>query len=321
MSLKRLRRRVSDPLIGLAAHGLVLLVGCLPYRCLWPLAGAVSFVASPLLRSTRRLVLANVHVAFPDWSEERRRSFFPTFVRHSVQTVLEFMWFMRRPAELGRRVQVDAAEAREYFETASSGQPVILMTPHLGNWELMGQVTAAHAENVHAVAHQLRNPWIAGIVGRARAFHGLTVILAEGAARGMLKALRAGKPVGTLLDQNTRPSQGGVFVEFFGVPAATTRAPAALARKVGARAVTAACVRENGQLRVCAARLPRPVSAYADDVALTQAMLSANEELIRRYPEQYAWTYKRWRYIPAGVHDDVRSRFPDYAREWDRGGG
>jgi KDO2-lipid IV(A) lauroyltransferase len=229
-------------------------------------------------------------------------------------TFLEFLHFTRHPERVAMAADVHDEEFRDVLATGHSANGAMMVTPHLGNWELLGQVVAAHGVRLCAVAQPIRNSWGARLVDRARRYHGLELIPVEGAARGMLRAARAGKPIGMLMDQNTRLGEGGMFADFFGLPVATTRAPAALARRLELPVVVAACVREEGRLRVRSVRLPRPVSGYSNDSELTQALMAANEELIRAYPEQYAWMYRRWRYMPATAPPEVQARYPFYAK-------
>lgn len=314
MSVKRWRRRVTDPLVGLGMRIALLGIGLLSYRALGQLACILGRLLRVLGRSQQRLMLANLHAAFPDWPAGRHADVARAATRNMVLTGLEFLWFTRHPQRLCAHVDMDQVEGAEILAVGRSSRGAMMITPHLGNWEIMGQVVAAHGLELHAVAHPIRNHWIERLVTRARRYHGMIVIPSDGAARGILGALRRGRPVGILMDQNTRPREGGVFVDFFGLPVTTTRAPAAMARKLGAAVIVAACVREDGHLRTCFERLPRDSREYDDDLAMTQDMIAANERLIRRYPEQYAWAYRRWRYIPADASPELARRFPEYAR-------
>jgi chorismate mutase len=63
------------------------------------------------------------------------------------------------------------------------------------------------------------------------------------------------------------------------------------------------------------------VSEYDSDEALAQAMMSVLEDLIRQYPEQYVWLYKRWRYIPLDAPAEIAGKYPGYARVYEEGTG
>ena len=124
-----------------------------------------------------------------------------------------------------------------------------------------------------------------------------------------------------LVDQNTPLEEGGAYVSFFGLPATISRAPAVLARRLGLEVVAAACLRTESGFRMVTVPLPMPVSAYADDQSLLQAIIAANEALVRAHPEHYVWTYRRWRYVPDDCQPDLRARYPFYAKPYSRGVG
>jgi lauroyl/myristoyl acyltransferase len=164
-----------------------------------------------------------------------------------------------------------------------------------------------------AVAKTFRNPGLDRRMVGWRQVTGLRIIPAKGAVKALLRAVRVGNHVGVLMDQNTHPRRGGIFVDFFGLPATFTRTPAMLARRMDLEVRINTFVREDGAFRFRTLPLPRPAADYADDASLTQDMVRGIEALIRRYPEQYVWLYKRWRYIPAACSAELAARFPYYA--------
>ncbi len=317
MTRKHWRRYLSYPLVAFLTYLGLTLVGFFPYAGLKRLARGLAPIFKVFYLPATKLTLANLRVAFPNWSPEKYKTTCHHVIQNQIQTFLEFLWIIRFPQKLTQIVDINNAETQEILKIACSSSGAMMITPHLGNWEVLGQLVAANGAKVCAVAHQIKNPWLDRVINRARQFHGIEIIPARGAVRGMLKCLRAGKPIGMLMDQNTRPHKGGTFVNYFGLPATTTRAPASLARKLNLPVIAAACIRENGHLSVCIARLPKPASDYESDAELTQDMISANEELIRRYPEQYAWLYRRWRYVPPNISAELQQRYPYYAKPYE----
>jgi len=313
MRFKHWRRRCTDPAVGLALHVLLVVLRLFTYKGMERLSRVLGRVIILAYPRGRKLIAANLAVAFPEWSEARRQRVVREVAANAALTSLEFLWFAVRPDRLTAIVDTSSPKVQAEIDRIRAGQCAVMLTPHLGNWELMGQVMAANGVPFCAVAHRIRNPWVDRIVARVHDYHGMTILPEDGAVRSMVSSLKAGKAVGALIDQNTRPSQGGAFVDFFGLPASSSRAPAALAQKFGTIVSIMACVRENGRLVVHAAKLARPEETYQDDVELTQAIIDACEELIRRWPEQYAWLYARWRYVPDGIPDAVRERYPYYA--------
>lgn len=306
---KLFRRRVREPFLRMGTEVLSRFAGLLPLRSLPRLAA----VCGALIRCwppARRLVRTNLAIAFPEKSGAERERLAVAAVRNLILTFLEFFWFARHPERLKGAVDMDNPEAQELLAACLSGKGGIFVTPHLGNWELCGQIFAAHGVRLHAVAAKIKSAFLSDVMTRARTYHGIIIVPEQGAVRGMLQAFRNGDPVGILMDQNTSPKHGGVPVPFFGLPAYATRAPASLARRLNQPVRFGALVRENGRFTVRSVPFPRTAGEFASDEELTAALMAANEALIRRYPEQYLWLYARWRTIPAGAD---AAAFPYYA--------
>ena len=318
MRLKHLRRHVMDPVIGLGLHALALALGCLPHAWLVRLARFTTPFAALCVPEAKRLIAANLHLAFPDWAADKVAQTGREALTNAILLALEFIWFLRQPGKLPELIDTPAEAADKLAQLQTSQTGTILVTPHIGNWEFMGQAVAALSDDLYAVAQSRRNPWLESMILRARQANGLHVIYDRGAARQMLSVLRAGGVLGVLMDQNTRPAEGGVFVDFFGLPVAVTRAPAALARRMACKVLVVACVRnvKRGRFTLAVLELPKPAAAYESDEEMTQALVAANEELIRKYPTQYAWLYRRWRYVPDSAPTQVRERYPYYARPY-----
>ena len=118
---------------------------------------------------------------------------------------------------------------------------------------------------------------------------------APGAARRLLRVLRAGGALGMLIDQDTRVE--GVWVPFFGRPAFTPVGAAKIALRQGAAVVPAFIERLADGTHL--ARIHPPLDLPADEVEATALMTQAIEEQIRRVPEQWVWMHRRWRRQPA----------------------
>jgi KDO2-lipid IV(A) lauroyltransferase len=291
------------------------LVGCLPRAALWSLARPLG-ACLHASRGVRRLIHANLAAALPEQPASERDRIGRATCRHLVQTLLELLWFRAHPQRLVQAVTLPPETAAQ-LAALRAGRPPLVLCPHIGNWELAGQFVSALGIPFAAVASPLRSMAVERLLTQARRTHGMELIPEHGAARGIVRAVRAGRCIGLLMDQNTPPRRGGLFVTFFGLPAATSRAPAALARRLGLDIIPGMLVRIGGRLELRIARLPQPVAAYASDEELTVALMQVNEELIRRNPEQYLWLYRRWRYIPDDATPEQRARLPYYARPVD----
>ena len=315
MRVRKAWRKLRAPAEYALASGAIRLISVLPFRGLPVLAKAAGTMAAAFPRN-RRIAEANLHIAFPEWNADQRRVVRRKAAVHLMRTLLEVLRFGRTPEALDGALCLDTPEWKRLRTLAESGSPCIFLTPHLGNWELLGHAACLAGIALCAVARRIRNPWVDQIVRDSRTAHGLEIIPEKGAARDLLRALRKGRHAGILMDQNVRPRHGGVFVDFFGLPVPTTRAPAALARRLNAHVLGAALVRSEttGKFHVVTEDLERPAREFSDDICLTQAMLRLNERLIRRSPDQYIWSYERWRYIPENASAELRARFPFYAK-------
>ena len=146
------------------------------------------------------------------------------------------------------------------------------------------------------------------------------MIFSRGAVRASLKALREGYNIGILIDQNTKVREGGVFVNFFGLPVPCSQTPATFQRVcaqegVKVRILVGASMREpDGSLLAQSQFLSKPESEY-DPAEMIQELMSITEEFIRKYPEQYIWMYKRFAHIPRDLDEETEKKFPFYARK------
>lgn len=319
MRWKQVRRSVREP-FGAAALVLSRTVtGWLPYRWLPAVARGLA-VPLRLAPGVRQLILANLAVAFPEKTAAERVRLFRANCTHLVLTFLESLWFDRHPGRLKALVDASLPAMQDALRNARAGPGMMFVTPHLGNWELSGQTIAAHGVPFAVVAAQVKSRVLQAMITRIRTVSGMELIPEKGAVKGIVQAARAGRSIGVLMDQNTSPRRGGIFVPFFGLPAATSRAPAALARRLGLEICPGMLVREGGQFRLLCLPMPKPTAAYASDEELTRELMAINEQMIRSRPEQYVWLYKRWRYVPLDGPPALRSRFPYYAQPMDAAG-
>ncbi|HEY8241304.1 MAG TPA: lysophospholipid acyltransferase family protein, partial [Kiritimatiellia bacterium] len=172
-----------------------------------------------------------------------------------------------------------------------------------------------------SVAAPLDNESLDNIFNRLRETTGQRVVSKHGAIRSLLRVLKDGGKVGLVLDQNTKPAEGGLFVDFFGMPVPVSSAPAALALRTGSDLYLGACLPDGrGGYEVTSPLLlpaPGPCANETEQIqAFTQLITRAVEDLVRKHPEHWLWTYKRWKYVGPGRR---RDEYPFYAKELPQG--
>lgn len=276
-------------------------------------------VTWPFLFRSRRIVKANLEIAFPGKSPEERRRIARAAFIHLFGLGLDWLHFLKYPNDSQTRIRNSEEFRRLHTEPnpESKYPSIIYCTPHLGNWELEAHISFLTGRPGSVVAAVFNVDWFNELAERLRTNDSDTqVIPAHGAARGVLRALVSGRNVGLLIDQNIPPRKGGVFEDFFGLPATTSRMPAMIARRLKVPIHIVACVKDEGDGLFTMVDEPLPGNAweFASDEELTAEIMAAYERLISRYPEQYLWQYTRWRYIPEGVSPETAAKYPFYAK-------
>jgi Kdo2-lipid IVA lauroyltransferase/acyltransferase len=201
-------------------------------------------------------------------------------------------------------------EGAEHVDAAlAEGRGLVLLTPHLGCFEITAQAYAARYGAQHPITvmyRPARQPWLREVMAGSRDRPGLAAVPAElSGVRSMLRALRRGQTVGLLPDQ-VPPEGQGVWAPFFGKPAYTMTLAARLVQQSGAVLLLTWGERLPGGRGYVVHFLPfdEPLPTDADAQAESAAAINrAMERLIRRAPQQYLWGYHRYkapRQPPAG---------------------
>jgi len=192
----------------------------------------------------------------------------------------------------------DGRETRAVLaELQARGHGVLLLTAHLGCWELLGAWLAQGLERPAVVTGTVRNPAVDQLLQARRRALGLEPLPRDAGARPLLRALDRGAVVGVLLDQNTRAASA--WVPFLGSPAPTPLGPLRIARRRGVPLLPVAMVRA-GRRWVVHHLEPIEPAAAGDDLELAARCTRALEQMISRNPAQWVWFHERWADVPAG---------------------
>jgi len=259
--------------------------------------GDLAYLALP---RRRRLALANLALALPALSPAEHHRIARRSFQHLGMVFTESCFMIHRP--LAQVLTLLSVEGREHLEAVMQehGRALVL-TAHLGNWEMLTLAPALTGYQLSVVARALDSPALDAWAGRLRRRVGVEVIDKRDALRPVIAALRRGALVGVLLDQNASRREG-VFVPFFGRPASTSRAVAVLALRTKTPVIPAFTRRlAPGRHRVSIGpALPLP-DATDDDAlrTLTARCTAAVEEAVRATPEQWLWAHDRWRTRPS----------------------
>ncbi len=251
----------------------------------------------------RRTGERNLRLAFPELDARRRKDLLHGCFQNLGRLLGVFSHFGKdSPKALQALME---CEGLEHLDAAiKRGRGVILFTGHVGAWELSSFGLSLFGYPLSFLVRRIDNPKIEALVERARTRRGNRTIDKRSAAREMLQLLQGGGTLGILVDLNTLDREG-IFVDFFGVPAATTFVLAKLALRTGALVlpVFAPWDKKRGRFLL---KIQEPLSYNAtgdeaEDVRrLTQLFTGVVEKYVRLYPDQWLWIHRRWKTRPPG---------------------
>jgi KDO2-lipid IV(A) lauroyltransferase len=267
------------------------------------LAGGLAFAVYWSFGRLRRVGLRNLELALPELSTEEKNRILRGVYLYLGWQLVEFCRLTRYTAE-NTRGWMRTEGLDHYLAAQARGKGVLIVTGHLGAWELSGFYHSLMGHTMSVVIRRLDNRRLDDFVNGIRCLHGNQVLHKDDFGRGLLTAMRAGQTVGILMDTNMTPPQGE-FVRFFGVDACTATGLAHVARKTGAAALPGFMLWEPTERRYVLhfgpqLDLPHTADAAADILAGTQQCTQAIESWIRRYPDQWLWIHRRWKTRPPG---------------------
>ncbi len=194
-----------------------------------------------------------------------------------------------------------SVEGMEHFDRVrGEGNGGVLVSGHLGNWELIAATFRAMDRPVHGLIGQQSNARVDQVMNELRGRQGVPLITRAVALRKVLTVLKSGEFVVMLADQDAR--KGGVFVEFLGRPAATVRGPAMFAIRNSCPVIPVFMSRVGTRHRMTIESPVYPTTFPDEEDAvrdITQRYTDRLAARIREHPEEYFWGHRRWKTQPA----------------------
>jgi KDO2-lipid IV(A) lauroyltransferase len=276
--------------------GLMRATSLLPLRVTWLLGQGLGLLVYALHAPRRHIVTRNIERCFPELAPRARgrlvRAHFRAFGQAALENGVAWWGSARR---LRRRTRI---VGRKYLDDAiAARRNVILLAAHFVGLEIAGMRLSLEWPVLGVFRHPA-DQLLRAAMWRGRVRFGATLVRHDQPLLSLVRALKSGKPLYYLPDQNA-PRHLGVFAPFFGIPASTFTAPARLARL--ADAVVIPCIaRQLPRGRGHEIVLLPPLENYptGDDVADATRTNAVIEEAVRRWPEQYFWVHMRFRIRP-----------------------
>jgi len=271
-------------------------------RLSWPAAlrsGAALGDAAHALGIRREVARRNLALAFPERSAAERDALLARHYRELGRVAAEYGRMPRLVAAADGEV-VAGVEGLEPLR-ALAGRGLMLLTGHYGNFELLG-AWLGRINPVDFLVQPLSNPAVEARIERLRGAAGVGTISTRGGVKQVFKALRAGRWIALLADQDARGR--GVFVPFFGRLASTPEGPARLSLQTGAPIVMGFPTRrEDGRhhLVIEPPHWPEGGTDTESVRALTAWHTAKLEAQVRRAPEYWFWLHRRWKTSPPAL--------------------
>ena len=266
----------------------------LSFRSAWKLAHFLSILFFPFRGQLQTTIRENIARVYPNLSLPEQQKLSQRSFRHTLSFALESGSVWLKPLEYGCEHITKIHGLSLLEEAQHSEQGIILILPHLGNWEMANQFIAPRADVV-ALYKPQPNQQLENHILNARSRAGLKMVPTQ--KRGVLQILKHLKQGGVtiILPDQVPETNGGIIAPFFGQDTQTATLVPKLAKSSQAHLIGLICARdEQGRFEVHLSKAP---TAIADpDIKVAALTMNAYiESLVNQFPAQYQWSYKRFK--------------------------
>ncbi len=280
--------------------GLLKALGLIPRKTAFKLGNFIGRILFLFDKKHRKIALNNLTRSF---SREKSSYEIKILVRRVFKNLGQIIF------EIGWSLRLESKDFQKYFNIQGlsnyrnayeKGNGVLVLTAHLGNWELLSIIFAMVGYPVNVLYRPLDFSPLDRFFAMIRGRFGAELIPSAQSMRKILRSLKYGKAVGMLMDQNVDWYEG-VFVDFFGHRACTNKGMALLARRTESPVVPVFLVREKSGFRAeFGSEIPliKTEDIRKDIEANTHQYNRVIESIIRQYPDQWFWVHQRWKTKP-----------------------
>ncbi len=298
----KLFKKLSHLIVFIAVYIFVLITRILNHKQTVELGIFIGYFIYYTSKKRRKITYDNLRTAFPEQSED----WINTTSKKSFQNLgITFaeMFKISSLSEPEIRSLVKYRDIDEIDRVHKQGNGIVIISGHFGNWELMAYSFGIYSTiPVSIVVKQQSNRLLNEHLNKMRVNSGNKVVSMHKAAIELIKAIRNNEAIAFLADQSATNDKD-LFVNFFNQPTATYKAPAQIALKFRAPIIFSGCIRQPDNTYL----IEHNELDYSDIEntpegikELTQRHVTALENLIRKYPDQWVWAHRRWKHKPKG---------------------
>ncbi|MGB2990296.1 MAG: lysophospholipid acyltransferase family protein [Candidatus Zixiibacteriota bacterium] len=300
-STRRIRKRIKNWFLYRLISSIISLLNFLPRNVAITVGGIGGQLAFLVIRDARRRTLFNLNMAFGEKTNEKEltrlgRKVFQNLGKNVADAVRlgKMSW-----EDVEKITEIEGLEHLD--EAYQLGKGVIGLTGHIGNFELIAAYFSLRGYRMSVVGRELYDPRLDRLLLRNRESVGLENIPSSGGVKPIMRALKAGRFLGVLADQDSSRVRG-VFVNFFSRPARTPAGPGLLSYKTGSPIIPMAILRKSRNRYKIVVK-PRVELGFSGDrekdlIDVTQKYTRVLESIIKEYPAQWLWMHDRWRSKP-----------------------
>lgn len=296
------RNDLIDRLQYIGLRTVSMLLHCFPVNANLNTAKLLGSIMYRVDRKHRNRAMANLQRSFPNMPEARRAKMAEQSMQQLFMLFVEVLFTTRmvRRDTWAQYIELDRFE--EVLKLLlRRNQPLLMLTGHYGNWEILGYVLAVLGFETTSVARPLDNPYVNQWLLGVRERKGQHIVDKKGATTQVSDIMEAGGVVGFIADQNA--GSKGLFVDFFGRKASTYKSIALIAMQYNAPVVIGYARRldDRFKFKVGAQDIIYPADwAQQDDPLryITQRYTKAIEDFVTEDPGQYLWIHRRWKTRP-----------------------
>lgn len=288
------------PIKSRLLHAALRVIACVPKPVSWRLARGLSAVLQTIGARSARVTAENIGLCFPQLSAQQQALLTAESLHHTAYLLFESSRVWTWPWQRLEPLLTVAPAAKARLQAAlAGGKGVVILAPHLGNWELLGRYLQ-QIDDLKVLYHPGQSPAFDQLILHYRQVDGTAVLPTNRqGVMGLFKWLKRGGLTGILPDQVPGRDSGGNFAPFFGVEAMTMTLVHNLIQRTGCEVLAGACLRTDTGFELV---LDAPDPAiYSDDERESLTGLNASiERLVAKAPAQYQWEYKRFRRVLPG---------------------
>ena len=262
------------------------------------LAKFLAFAFMKLKKKRFHIVITNLNLAFGESKTKEEKLEIAKKCYYNFAKYLGINFILNQNTTKQKVLEKVGFKNEHYlFEALKLDRPIIVTTAHFGQWELFSLAMAARFGAVSVLGRKLDSKVMNKILSANRSQFDVELIDKDGGARDILKALKARRLVGILVDQNTAPNDG-IKVKFFGKDVLHTPAASVLAQKTNALIINAFIYQKDENISEICFSPAIDISTFDKEEAVqkaTQMQCSACEEMVRARPEEYFWFHQRFK--------------------------